>query len=179
MARSFFQNFIFHFLNFGTSMTFLFTHLFSLYSPHLFLLLLSVGSTWFLKELNWKHQKKVRRRVTQHKHDNTIHDTRSIAFKEFQFVFHLYLLHTNNPPKPSNQKSKMGKQEDINYSATAVPAPGYDKNDQNVPTNHQRFYCEKCQLSYDLPHGATSWRCSTCQTFNTTTPAECPCCVIQ
>ena len=32
---------------------------------------------------------------------------------------------------------------------------------------------------YDLPHGATSWRCTNCMTFNSTTPAECPCCTIQ
>ncbi len=73
----------------------------------------------------------------------------------------------------------MGKEEEFTYSTTAVPAPGYDKTDQDVPANHQRFFCEKCQLSYDLPNGATSWRCSNCHTFNSTAPPECPCCVIQ
>lgn len=74
------------------------------------------------------------------------------------------------------------KEPEIYYASSAVPAPSGnipDLNAQGVPAGHSRFYCEKCQLSYDLPQGATSWRCSSCKTFNTTTPAECPCCVIQ
>eukprot|EP00537_Pseudo-nitzschia_pungens_P007036 CAMPEP_0172359094 /NCGR_PEP_ID=MMETSP1060-20121228/3335_1 /TAXON_ID=37318 /ORGANISM="Pseudo-nitzschia pungens, Strain cf. cingulata" /LENGTH=79 /DNA_ID=CAMNT_0013080593 /DNA_START=177 /DNA_END=416 /DNA_ORIENTATION=+ len=57
----------------------------------------------------------------------------------------------------------------------ATPAPD---NGPPISPGHRRFYCEKCRAPYDLPGGATSWRCANCSTFNTTTPAECPCCVV-
>lgn len=68
-------------------------------------------------------------------------------------------------------------------NANAANANPYGKspntNAEGVPPGHGRYYCEKCGLSYDLPNGATSWRCTGCHTFNTTTPPECPCCTIQ
>jgi len=42
-----------------------------------------------------------------------------------------------------------------------------------IPAGHARFYCNKCCAPYDLPDGATTWRCAGCHTFNSTTPDEC------
>mmetsp|Transcript_27698 Transcript_27698/g.46866 ORF Transcript_27698/g.46866 Transcript_27698/m.46866 type:complete len:91 (-) Transcript_27698:737-1009(-) len=42
-----------------------------------------------------------------------------------------------------------------------------------IPAGHARFYCNKCRAPYDLPDGATTWRCAGCHTFNSTTPDEC------
>ncbi|KAL7455995.1 hypothetical protein ACHAWC_007514 [Mediolabrus comicus] len=47
-----------------------------------------------------------------------------------------------------------------------------------IPPGHARFYCSKCRAPYDLPDGATTWRCMGCHTFNSTTPGECECCTI-
>lgn len=47
-----------------------------------------------------------------------------------------------------------------------------------IPQGHSRFYCEKCRAPYDLPRGATSWRCANCSTLNSTVPMQCPCCIV-
>eukprot|EP00558_Chaetoceros_sp_UNC1202_P009808 CAMPEP_0197233460 /NCGR_PEP_ID=MMETSP1429-20130617/1513_1 /TAXON_ID=49237 /ORGANISM="Chaetoceros sp., Strain UNC1202" /LENGTH=49 /DNA_ID= /DNA_START= /DNA_END= /DNA_ORIENTATION= len=45
------------------------------------------------------------------------------------------------------------KKDQFTYStATVSEAKG-----PPIPAGHERFYCEKCQQSYDLPNGATSW----------------------
>ncbi|KAL7527245.1 hypothetical protein ACHAWF_002095, partial [Thalassiosira exigua] len=46
------------------------------------------------------------------------------------------------------------------------------------PAGHSRFYCSKCRAPYDLPDGASTWRCAGCHTFNSTTPGECEWCSI-
>ena len=81
---------------------------------------------------------------------------------------------------------KEGEPE-IPVMASAVPL---DNKYNNMPYNnvynsdtgpkqdYNRFYCSNCQAPYDLPRGATSWRCSNCMTFNNTVADECPCCVI-
>mmetsp|Transcript_12847 Transcript_12847/g.28170 ORF Transcript_12847/g.28170 Transcript_12847/m.28170 type:complete len:98 (-) Transcript_12847:445-738(-) len=51
-------------------------------------------------------------------------------------------------------------------------------NEPPIPPGHSRFYCNKCRASYDLPDGATSWRCAGCHTFNSTQPGECEWCSI-
>jgi LSD1 subclass zinc finger protein len=38
------------------------------------------------------------------------------------------------------------------------------------------FFC--CLQPYDLPGGATSWRCANCMTFNSTTQGECEWCTV-
>mmetsp|Transcript_6342 Transcript_6342/g.13216 ORF Transcript_6342/g.13216 Transcript_6342/m.13216 type:complete len:94 (-) Transcript_6342:109-390(-) len=47
-----------------------------------------------------------------------------------------------------------------------------------VAAGHARFYCSNCRTPYDLPNGATSWRCANCQTFNSTTAGECEWCTV-
>eukprot|EP00985_Skeletonema_marinoi_P021627 scaffold13373_cov109-Skeletonema_marinoi.AAC.2 len=47
-----------------------------------------------------------------------------------------------------------------------------------IPAGHARFYYAVGstgvpQNPYDLPDGATTWRCAGCHTFNSTTPDEC------
>ncbi|KAL3790273.1 hypothetical protein ACHAW5_011071 [Stephanodiscus triporus] len=51
-------------------------------------------------------------------------------------------------------------------------------NEPPIPLGHSRFYCSKCRSPYDLPDGATTWRCAGCHTFNSTTPGECEWCTI-
>mmetsp|Transcript_5800 Transcript_5800/g.12756 ORF Transcript_5800/g.12756 Transcript_5800/m.12756 type:complete len:98 (+) Transcript_5800:46-339(+) len=51
-------------------------------------------------------------------------------------------------------------------------------NEPPIPAGHSRFYCSKCRSPYDLPDGATTWRCAGCHTFNSTTPGECEWCTI-
>jgi len=51
-------------------------------------------------------------------------------------------------------------------------------NEAPIPPGHSRFYCSKCHTPYDLPDKATSWRCASCMTFNSTTPGECEWCNI-
>ncbi|KAL7427879.1 hypothetical protein ACHAXH_003713 [Discostella pseudostelligera] len=51
-------------------------------------------------------------------------------------------------------------------------------NEPPIPPGHARFYCSKCRAHYDLPGGATTWRCAGCHTFNSTTPGECEWCSI-
>mmetsp|Transcript_9909 Transcript_9909/g.22255 ORF Transcript_9909/g.22255 Transcript_9909/m.22255 type:complete len:96 (+) Transcript_9909:126-413(+) len=51
-------------------------------------------------------------------------------------------------------------------------------NEPPIAAGHSRFYCSKCRSPYDLPDGATSWRCAGCHTFNSTTPGECEWCSI-
>lgn len=69
----------------------------------------------------------------------------------------------------------------IQVDVENVPVEDVGPNNTGPPIlpDHQRFHCEKCQTHYDLPNGATSWRCRDCQTFNTTVPGECECCTIQ
>jgi LSD1 subclass zinc finger protein len=76
-----------------------------------------------------------------------------------------------------NEKEDYGKVggDETEIAVAAVPD---DTGGPPIPPGHRRFYCEKCRSPYDLPQGATSWRCANCSTFNTTTPAECPCCVV-
>ena len=69
-----------------------------------------------------------------------------------------------------------GVKEDYDIAVDAVP--DNTATGPPIPPGHSRFYCEKCRAPYDLPQGATSWRCANCSTFNTTTPAECPCCAV-
>ena len=86
-------------------------------------------------------------------------------------------------------------------------AAGGRANEPPIPPGHSRYYCSKCRsvsenavfrapsipfLSvifllhpcfyhvqpYDLPDGATTWRCMGCHTFNSTTPGECEWCSI-
>mmetsp|Transcript_23239 Transcript_23239/g.22300 ORF Transcript_23239/g.22300 Transcript_23239/m.22300 type:complete len:86 (-) Transcript_23239:202-459(-) len=47
-----------------------------------------------------------------------------------------------------------------------------------VTPGHQRYYCEKCHAPYELPQHTTSWRCTSCHTYNSITPPECPCCIV-
>eukprot|EP00545_Synedropsis_sp_CCMP1620_P004231 CAMPEP_0119004430 /NCGR_PEP_ID=MMETSP1176-20130426/1134_1 /TAXON_ID=265551 /ORGANISM="Synedropsis recta cf, Strain CCMP1620" /LENGTH=86 /DNA_ID=CAMNT_0006956129 /DNA_START=134 /DNA_END=394 /DNA_ORIENTATION=+ len=72
--------------------------------------------------------------------------------------------------------------EEIVVDATTVPMPMQPgvkpSNEPPIPANHARFYCEKCHTPYDLPNGATSWRCRRCMTFNSTTPGECEWCTV-
>lgn len=49
---------------------------------------------------------------------------------------------------------------------------------EDILAGHARFYCSKCQTPYDLPDRATTWRCMSCQTFNSTQPGECEWCSI-
>ncbi|CAJ1958140.1 unnamed protein product [Cylindrotheca closterium] len=55
---------------------------------------------------------------------------------------------------------------------------GGDGSGQPIPPQHTRFYCSSCRTPYDLPNGSTSWRCANCHTFNSTTPDQCPWCVV-
>ncbi|KAL7540456.1 hypothetical protein ACHAXR_010118 [Thalassiosira sp. AJA248-18] len=57
---------------------------------------------------------------------------------------------------------------------------GGGSNEPPIPAGHSRFYCSKCRSPYDLPDGATTWRCADrgCHTFNSTTPGECEWCSI-
>ena len=77
-----------------------------------------------------------------------------------------------------------------NYEPTARPSTeGYDQSEKfdvtsgggfpgagNRPQVHNM--CSKCGASYALPHGARSWRCTGCGTFNSLDADECPCCAI-
>eukprot|EP00551_Chaetoceros_affinis_P004192 CAMPEP_0203662904 /NCGR_PEP_ID=MMETSP0090-20130426/703_1 /ASSEMBLY_ACC=CAM_ASM_001088 /TAXON_ID=426623 /ORGANISM="Chaetoceros affinis, Strain CCMP159" /LENGTH=52 /DNA_ID=CAMNT_0050525747 /DNA_START=52 /DNA_END=207 /DNA_ORIENTATION=+ len=38
-----------------------------------------------------------------------------------------------------------------------VPMTGGPQKEDGAPPGHARYYCEKCQTPYDLPHGSTSW----------------------
>jgi len=51
-------------------------------------------------------------------------------------------------------------------------------NGPPIPPGHSRFFCEKCRAPYDLPQGATSWRCAGCSALNSTVPMQCPGCVV-
>lgn len=62
-----------------------------------------------------------------------------------------------------------GKQDQATGGAPSGPP---------IPVGHSRFYCNKCRTPYDLPDGATTWRCLNCHTFNSTTPGECEWCNI-
>mmetsp|Transcript_7318 Transcript_7318/g.15037 ORF Transcript_7318/g.15037 Transcript_7318/m.15037 type:complete len:82 (-) Transcript_7318:1903-2148(-) len=73
----------------------------------------------------------------------------------------------------NDEKKKKGYENDLVVDAT--PAP---ENESSIPSGHMRFYCDKCRAPYDLPNGTTSWRCPYCSTFNSITPAQCPCCAI-
>mmetsp|Transcript_22215 Transcript_22215/g.61891 ORF Transcript_22215/g.61891 Transcript_22215/m.61891 type:complete len:81 (-) Transcript_22215:1441-1683(-) len=75
-----------------------------------------------------------------------------------------------------NNKYDNKHEEEITIT-NAVPTND-GKNETPIPSNHARFYCEKCQTPYDLPNGATSWRCARCSTFNSITAGEMPCCAI-
>ncbi|KAL9181947.1 hypothetical protein ACHAXT_012290 [Thalassiosira profunda] len=57
-------------------------------------------------------------------------------------------------------------------------AAGGRANEPPIPPGHSRYYCSKCRSPYDLPDGATTWRCMGCHTFNSTTPGECEWCSI-
>mmetsp|Transcript_3592 Transcript_3592/g.6372 ORF Transcript_3592/g.6372 Transcript_3592/m.6372 type:complete len:102 (-) Transcript_3592:386-691(-) len=59
-----------------------------------------------------------------------------------------------------------------------VGGGGGNNNGPPIPVGHSRFYCEKCRSPYDLPDGATTWRCAACHTFNSTSPGECEWCAI-
>jgi len=53
-------------------------------------------------------------------------------------------------------------------------APGPTINyDQNGRVQSGTFHCSKCKDPYDLPRGATSWRCPACHQFNNTAREEC------
>ncbi|KAL3817790.1 hypothetical protein ACHAXA_005823 [Cyclostephanos tholiformis] len=65
----------------------------------------------------------------------------------------------------------------IEEKQSAFGAPGRG-NETPIPLGHSRFYCSKCRSPYDLPDGATTWRCAGCHTFNSTTPGECEWCAI-
>mmetsp|Transcript_762 Transcript_762/g.988 ORF Transcript_762/g.988 Transcript_762/m.988 type:complete len:88 (+) Transcript_762:95-358(+) len=68
-----------------------------------------------------------------------------------------------------------GYGEPVYVTATEVK----DENKLSDPLkSSSRFYCHQCRAPYDLPYGATSWRCQNCMTFNNTVEDECPCCTI-
>lgn len=71
------------------------------------------------------------------------------------------------------------KEPEITYSAVPITESGPNNPGPPIPAGHSRFYCKNCQMSYDLPDGATSWRCTGCHTFNATSPGECEWCVVQ
>mmetsp|Transcript_832 Transcript_832/g.1107 ORF Transcript_832/g.1107 Transcript_832/m.1107 type:complete len:90 (+) Transcript_832:209-478(+) len=64
---------------------------------------------------------------------------------------------------------------------TAYAEPSSKMDEQGgppIPAGHARFYCSKCHTPYDLPNQATSWRCASCHTFNSTTMGECEWCTV-
>ncbi|OEU13802.1 hypothetical protein FRACYDRAFT_276158 [Fragilariopsis cylindrus CCMP1102] len=81
----------------------------------------------------------------------------------------------NNDQKAKYDDKKDGEYNNYGDVVDAVPAAD---DGPPIPPGHQRFFCEKCRAPYDLPQGATSWRCAGCSTFNSTTPMQCPCCVV-
>mmetsp|Transcript_33413 Transcript_33413/g.80809 ORF Transcript_33413/g.80809 Transcript_33413/m.80809 type:complete len:98 (-) Transcript_33413:299-592(-) len=92
-------------------------------------------------------------------------------------------------------KDEKGGEPEIVFNAepdsTMVTAVGVEEkpggdsgaggsNESPIPVGHSRFYCSKCRSPYDLPDGATTWRCAAagCHTFNSTTPGDCEWCSI-
>jgi len=76
------------------------------------------------------------------------------------------------------QKKYSDKKDGENDLELIVDATPAVDDGPPIPPGHQRFFCEKCRAPYDLPQGATSWRCAGCSTFNSTTPMQCPSCVV-
>mmetsp|Transcript_11359 Transcript_11359/g.12867 ORF Transcript_11359/g.12867 Transcript_11359/m.12867 type:complete len:82 (-) Transcript_11359:1531-1776(-) len=70
---------------------------------------------------------------------------------------------------------KKDGEDDLELIVDATPAVD---DGPPIPPGHQRFFCENCRAPYDLPQGATSWRCAGCSTFNSTTPMQCPSCIV-
>jgi len=77
-----------------------------------------------------------------------------------------------------DQKKYSDKKDGENDLELIVDATPAVDDGPPIPPGHQRFFCEKCRAPYDLPQGATSWRCAGCSTFNSTTPMQCPSCVV-
>jgi len=63
-------------------------------------------------------------------------------------------------------------------TAVAHPILSQTKGNAVSGGDGRTYYCEKCHAPYELPSGATSWRCANCSTFNSTTPAQCPWCTV-
>mmetsp|Transcript_14982 Transcript_14982/g.28629 ORF Transcript_14982/g.28629 Transcript_14982/m.28629 type:complete len:87 (+) Transcript_14982:103-363(+) len=84
----------------------------------------------------------------------------------------------SSPAKYEESGKKYDEEPDIVAEAIPAPGGGGGNNEAPIPAGHSRFYCSKCHTPYDLPQGATSWRCANCMEFNSTTMGECPWCTI-
>lgn len=76
--------------------------------------------------------------------------------------------------------ARVQREDEPVIEVTATAVPGYTEahvvgsgagarnggDGTGAGSSVQRFFCSNCQAPYNLPYGATTWRCSHCLTFN-------------